>query len=171
MDCLRSFNFRVELISNISGGTELKQWTTGANQHFWQVSTLSTSTYNIEGYKNINVYGIDVLGTIQTQTNTIINGAIVNDWSIDVAVGGQRPIIGGSMAATNIYAVDLETAANKSFSIGKYTNSLKFASPYESVKFIQLGRTLAQGYGWETLAAVNLRWNLNFVVFYKFEGE
>lgn len=171
MDCLRSFNFRIELISNISGVSELKQWTTGVSQNFWQVSTLSTSTYNIEGYKNINVFGVDVLGTIQTQTNTVVNGVIVNDWSLDVTIGGQRPIIGGSMAATNVYAIDLQNPGNRSFSIGKFTNSLKLADPYESVRFIQIGKTLAQGIAYETLATVNLRYDLNFVVYYKFEGE
>jgi hypothetical protein len=171
MDCLRSFNFRIELINNISGATELKQWTTGPAQHFWQVSTLSTSTYNIEGFKNINVFGVDILGTVQTQTNTIVNGVIVNDWSLDVTLGGQRPIISGTMSPTNVYAIDLQTGTNRTFSIGKFTNSLKLASPYESVRFIQIGKTLAQGIGYETLATVNLRWDLNFVVYYKFEGE
>ena len=95
MDCLRSFSFAVDLINNVSGATNLKQWATSVGQHFWQASVGTSSTYNIQGFKNIDVYGVDVLGSIQTQTNTVINGVIVNDWLIDVIVNGQQPVVGG----------------------------------------------------------------------------
>lgn len=173
MDCLRSFNFGVDRISTISGA-DLKQWATGTAQHFWQISTPpgDTSTYNIQGFKNINVYGIDVIGSVQTQTNTAVDGVIVNDWFIDVLINGQQPLVGGNVtAAPNAYALDLSLPGNNSFELGRYSNSVKFASPYLSCKFIQLGGTLAQGIAYQTLGSVNIRWKMNFVVYYKFEDE
>lgn len=172
MECMRSFYFAVDLINNVTGATQLKQWATSAGQHFWQVSTGTSSTYNIEGFKNINVYGIDVVGSIQTQTNTVVNGAIVNDWSIDVLIGGQQPLVGASVTGSpNFYALDPIGAINRFFPMGKFSNSIRFESPFISTKFIQLGSTFAQGIGWETSGTVNLRWDLNFIVHYKFEGE
>lgn len=172
MDCLRSYSFGVDLITNVSGATDLKQWSTGAAQHFWQISTGTSSTYNIEGYKNINVYGIDLFGTVQTQTNILTGGAIVNDWAIDVKINGQGPRIGGFITGSpNFYAIDGEASYNLIFPLGKYTNSLRFGDAIESVKSIQLQKTYAQGNAWETLGNINLRYRLNFVVLYKFEGE
>lgn len=171
MDCLRSFNFSIDLIVNIPVGVQLKQWITGG-QHFWQAATIGTSRYNIEGFKNINVYGIDVIGTIETQTNIVGGAALVNDWSVDVTLGGQQPLVGGNiLGAPNYYALDISNPSNNIYALSKYSNSLRFASPYESVKFIELGQTMAQGFGYETVGFIILRWDLNFVVYYKFEGE
>jgi hypothetical protein len=171
MDCLRSFNFDVNTNTNLTGGN-VKTWATGSGNHFWSASAGTASTYNIEGYKNINVYGIDVIGSIQTLTTAGTGGVVVNDWSIDVLIGGQQPLIGANVTASpNYYSINATTPANRIFPIGKTSNSIKFGDPYESVKFIQLGSTYASGWGWETTGNVNLFWNLNFIVYYKFEGE
>lgn len=172
MDCMRSFSFAVDLINTVSGATDLKQWATSAGNHYWQVSTGTSSTYNIQGFKNINVYGIDVIGSIQTQTNVGINGAIVNDWMIEVDIDGQQPLVGGFITgAPNFYAIDTTNPVNNNYMLGRYSNSVKFATPYLSTKNIILGPTFAQGIAYQTLLALNLRWKMNFVVFYKFEDE
>jgi len=172
MECLRSFSFAVDLINNVSGAADLKQWATSVGNHYWQVSTGTSSTYNIEGFKNINVYGIDVIGSIQTQTNTAINGAIVNDWMIDVTIGGQQPLVGGTITGVpNYYVLDTTNPSNKIYQLGRFSTSVKFATPFVSTRTIQLGQTYAQGIAYQTLLALNLRWKLNFVVYYKFEGE
>jgi hypothetical protein len=175
MECLRSFSFSTNVIDTLTtGGSELKQWTTSAGNHYWQAITTDVianpSIYNIEGFKNIDVYGIDVIGDIQTQANIGINGVIVNDWSIDVSIEGQQPLIGGTTVG-GYYGIDSTLPDNNIFALGKYTNSLKLASPIISAKSITLGRTRAAGIAYQTAGAINLFWKVNFVVYYKFQGE
>lgn len=171
MDCLRSFSFRVNTNTNLSGGN-VKQWTTSAGNHYFSVNAGTASTYNIQGFKNIEVYGIDVLGTIQTLVGATNGGVIINDWSIDVLISGQQPLVGGTVTTSpNYYSIDATSPSNRIFSLSKFNNSLKLASPITSVQFIQLGSTYATGFGYQTLNDINLHWNLDFVVYYKFEGE
>jgi len=171
MDCLKSFSFKVTTNTTLTGGS-IKQWTTGPNQHFWSASAGTSSTYNIQGFKNINVFGVDVIGSVTTLTAAGTGGVIVNDWNIDVLLSGQQPLVGGNItAAPNYYSINATSPTNRIFPLGKFSNSVKLTDPITSVNFIQLGSTYAQGIGYETLGDVNLFWNLNFVVYYKFEGE
>jgi hypothetical protein len=173
MNCLRSFSFQTNIITTLSVGVDLKQWSIG-NNHYWQAYTqaaiASPSIYTIQGFKNVDVYGIDVIGDVQTQTNTIINGIIVDNWNIDISVNGQQPLVGG-VTTGGFYAIDSTLPDNNIFAIGKYTNSIKFASPITSAKSIVLGTTRASGTGYQSIGAVNLAYKVNFIVYYKFEGE
>jgi hypothetical protein len=170
MDCLRSFTINIDLLNNVTGASNLKQWNTAGGNHYWQVTTGTSSTFNIEGFKNINVYGIDVIGSIQTDATIPNDGVIVNNWSIDVQIGGQAPQVGSSITASpNFYNITAGT--NNFFALGQYTPSVKFASPFLSVPFIQFGSTFAQGIGYQTLGTVNLRMDLAFVVYYKFQED
>ena len=172
MDCLKSFSFAVNSINTITGAPDLKQWATGAAQHFWQVNTGTSSQYNIQGFKTLEIYGIDVLGSIQTQANIAINGVIVNDWQIDVLVGGQNPEVGATVTgAPNYYAIDINLPENRIYSLGRFNPSIKFESPITGTTFIQLQKTRAQGIAYETVGSVNLWTRLNLVVYYKFDGE
>ena len=171
MDCLRSFSFRINTNTTLSGA-DINQWVTGAAQHFWSAVTPSSSRYNIQGFKNINIFGVDVLGSVTTLPTAGTGKVIVNDWSLNVNLFGLQPLVGGNiLAAPNFYGINATTATNTVFPLSKFSNSLKLASPIESVQYIQLESTYAQGIGYETLGSVNLFWNLNFVVYYKFEGE
>lgn len=170
MDCLRSFNFRIDTNTNITTG--VKTWTTGGGGHYWAVNAGTSSTYNIQGYKNINVYGIEVVGAVQTLPTAGTGGVVVNDWTIDIFLDGVQPILGSNITSSpNFYSISNTSLGNKVFPIGKYNSNLQFGDPYESVKSIQILDTNASGFGWETLTNVNLFWNLNFIVYYKFEGE
>jgi hypothetical protein len=173
MDCLRSFSFSCNTIKTLStGGDDLKQWSIGLTNHYWQALFGTFSTYNIVGYKNVDIYGIDVIGTVQTQANIATNGIIVNDWNIEVRIGGIQPAIGASIGTgTNYYALDLTNSDNNRYNLGKYNNSVRFESPYSSTTFIQLEKTQAQGIGYQTAGTINIDLSLNFVVYYKFEGE
>jgi hypothetical protein len=171
MDCLRSFSFRVNTNTNLSG-VSISQWTTGANQHFWSATTPSSSQYNIQGFKNINVFGIDVIGSITTLPTAGTGKVIVNDWSLNVNLFGLQPLVGGNITASpNFYGISSTTPTNTVFPVGKFSNSVKLESPIESVQYVRLESTYAQGIGYETLNDINLFWNLNFIVYYKFEGE
>ena len=171
MECMRSFSFAIDLIQDVTGATQVKQWSTSAGNHYWQASVLNGSKYNIQGFKNIEVYGVDVLGSIQTQTNVGINGVIVNDWMIEVKLDGQQPLVGSVMSGPNTYAIDPTNPVNNTYMLGRFSNSARFETPYISAKSIEIGTTFAQGIAYQTLLALNLRWKLNFIVYYKFEGE
>lgn len=173
MDCLKSFNFQVDFDSTIIGA-DVKQWTVGVDQTFWSVTapTILTSTYNIQGFKNINIHHIDLIGSINTFTGSGVGGVLVNDWNIDVSLNGQIPSIGSNITAIpNFYGILNTTPANATFPMGKFCNRISFSSPYQSVRSIVLGRTNATGTGFQTAGSVNLYWNLNFIVHYSFEGE
>jgi hypothetical protein len=171
MDCLKSFSFRVATNGNYTTG--FKQWTVGLNNHYFAFTTGAVSSrYNIQGFKNIDVYGIDCVGTIQTLPNAPLGGVIVEDWAMDVFINGQQPLVGGNVTASpNFYSIDATTGNNNEFVLSKYNNSVKLVSPIKSVQYIELQSTQATGYGWQTLNDINIYWDLNFIVYYKFEGE
>jgi len=170
-ECLRSFNFATRTNSNFTG-TEIKTWITGG-QHCWSAEIGSySSIYNIQGFKNINVYGIQAIGQVGTLNGAPLGGVIVNDWTIDVTINGQRPLIGANVTVSpNSYSLSTTATNNRIFPISKYSNYVKFADPFQSVTSIELGGTTANGVGWQTLTNVNLLWQFNFIVYYKFEGE
>ena len=171
MDCLRSFSFATRQNSSLSGG-QIKQWFTGAAQHFWSSEFGGNSTIKIQGFKNIDIYGIDVIGSVQTLTSSATGGVIVNDWYMQVAIDGSLPLVSGeNQLAPNYWLIDSNGTINKSFALGKYTNSVKFATPFTSVKNISLLNLISQGTAYQTLTDINLNWDLNFVVYYKYEGE
>jgi hypothetical protein len=174
MECLKSFSFSTNLTSTFTTASgELKQWAIG-NNHYWQVRTNGAITlpsiYNISGFKNIEVFGIEAIGDIQTQQNIGIDGVLVENWTIDVSVNGQQPLVGGTTVG-GFYNIDSTLPDNNIFALGKYTNSVKFETPIISAKSIVLGITRASGIGYQTTGSINLSWKVNFVVYYKFEGE
>jgi hypothetical protein len=171
MECLKSFNFSASINTNLSG-TNVKTWISGGQHAFVAETPTFSSFYNIQGFKNINVFGIAAIGGINTLTTAPNGGVIVNDWSINVRINGQIPRIGANTSGPlNSYSLDTNAIYNNLFSIGKYSNKIEFGDPYQSVTSIELGSTTASGFGWQTLSNVNLVWLLNFIVYYKFEGE
>lgn len=174
MDCLRSFSFPINTIKTLTTASgDVKQWTTTAANHYWQAYFGTFSTFNIVGYKNVDIYGMELIGTVQSQTNIGTNGIIVNDWNLEVRIGGITPVIGSSIGTgTNYYNLDISTNSDYNrYNLGRYTNSVRFETPYSSTTFIQLEKTQAQGTGFETTGSINIDLNLNLVVYYKFEGE
>ena len=166
---MKSFSFGTSSIFTLTtGGSELKQWQIG-NNHYWQAFRDGLSSFIPTGFRSIDIYGVDVVGNVQTQANIGIDGVIVNDWSIDVQINGNQPLIGADIVG-GTYALDPTITDNRIFALGKYTNSVKFASPYSTAS-ISLTKLRASGIGFQTAGSINLYLKLNFVVFYKFEGE
>jgi hypothetical protein len=172
MECLKSFSFLINKTVNLTGA-DAKTWTTGTAQHFWAATTGAvSSTYNIEGFRNINVYGVDLVGTVQTLATAVSGQCIVNDWNIELVISGNQPLINSNITASpNYYNISNNSTNNNQFALGRFNNTLKFASPIESVKFFQLGTTTASGWGYNNSADINLFWNLNLVIYYDYEGD
>jgi hypothetical protein len=167
MECLRTFNFGAQKDQTFTGA-DVKTWTAGA-QEFFVVDAGVSSTYTIQGFKNINIYGIDIIGTIMTKPAGV-SGCVLEDWAVSVYMDGFAPSAVGSITGTNNWTIVNDDYANL-FNMGKYSNSIRFNSPWESVKKVQLLAIKANGYGGQFIGSVNLYWNLNFVFHYKYEGE
>jgi hypothetical protein len=63
MDCLRSFIVSIDQVTTFSG-TDVKTWFVGA-QEFWVVEKAGVSTFVPEGFKNIDIYGVDTPGDLK----------------------------------------------------------------------------------------------------------
>lgn len=170
MDCLRSFIVSIDQVTTFSG-TDVKTWFVGA-QEFWVVEKAGVSTFVPEGFKNIDIYGVDVIGNVSTQKAAGTGGVVVQDWGFELLIEGQLPLVSGSITTSpNFWNIQTTTTGTKTFALSKNTNSLKFADPIGSVKNINFEVLRAQGVGGQTAGVVSLDWDLSFVFFYKYEGE
>lgn len=170
MDCLQSFSFSSQANSNFTGG-QVKTWLAGA-QEFWAVDASLSSTFNVAGFKNINIHGVDVIGTFSTLNAAALGGCVIEDWGIQILLNGQIPLVSGNIVTSpNQWAISNSGAFAKIFEVSKFNSSFKLSSPFQSVQTIQLLNLRANGYGGQTTGNINLYWNLNFVFHYSYEGE
>lgn len=170
MDCLRSFIVSIDQVTTFSG-TDVKTWFVGA-QEFWVVEKAGVSTFVPEGFKNIDIYGVDVIGNVSTQKAAATGGVVVQDWGFEILIEGQLPLVSGTVTTSpNYWNIQTTTTGTRTFALSKNTNSLKFADPIGSVKNINFEVLRAQGVGGQTAGVVSLDWDLSFIFFYKYEGE
>jgi hypothetical protein len=171
MECLRSFNLFFSGQANWTG-SDVKTWFVGA-QEFWSYARSGAlSTYNVDGFKNINVYGLDLIGNIGTLPSAPAGGCIPSDWSVQIEVNGFVPIIGGSVEASpNGFNLDIDQTKIRFFDLGRFKPNFNLASPIESVKSIKIRNFRANGTGGQTSGNLNLQYGFNIIVYYKFEGE
>jgi hypothetical protein len=167
MDCLNSFSVLIRLQRGYStGGTNVKTWGSGSNLN-WQIREATTGTnLAIQGFKNIDMYGIKMLGLVYTDVGPN-DGAIVSDFGMNITFTGQAPLVSG-VSDNNFWPVTLN---NKSFVLSKYRNELNLESPISGVSNINFGVFSAQGVGAETNNSVTLDIDLEFIFYYKYEGE
>jgi len=166
MDCFKSFNFQVSGATTATG-SNLNAWGIATNYNFIYDSSPGSSTLDIQGFKNIDVYKLEVNGYIQSTLN--FEPGIITDWNFFVRVNGQNPIPSAIVNTTNNFGLSLEL--NPLIPIGKYQKSIEFISPINSVNSLQIENLWVQGRGAETNSLVNLNWTAVFTVIYKFEGE
>jgi hypothetical protein len=170
MDCLRSFIVSIDQVTTFSG-TDVKTWFVGA-QEFWVVEKAGVSTFVPEGFKNIDIYGVDIIGNVSTQKAAATGGVVVQDWGFEILIEGQLPLVSGTVTTSpNYWNIQTTTTGTRTFALSKNTNSLKFSDPIGSVKNINFEVLRAQGVGGQTAGVVSLDWDLSFIFFYKYEGE
>jgi len=169
MDCLRSFTFISSANESIVA-PNIDTWGL-APQNYWLAnSSAGTSTFNIQGFKNVNIHSIEASGEVSCLLNTGFS-VLVNDWSFYVQINGQNPLVSGNITASpNRFSIQTQ-GTNPNFSLSKYNPKIEFADPIESARSIQITGFKASGIGAESLTTVNLAWNLNFVVYYSYEGD
>jgi len=168
MDCLRSFTINISQNRTFTDtATNLKQWGTVGNYH-WIVTQQGVSVFNIQGFKKIDLYGIEMLGNIQTTIGPNDAG-IVLDYVFQIGVGGTIPLISGAVQGSpNFWTINPNIGQ---FDLGKYSNKIYFESPFSGCSSISFTALSVQGQNSETLNSVNLDIGLQFKFIYKYEGE
>lgn len=169
MNCLRSFNFISSGSQNLSGA-DIDTWSNGLHNFFIAQRPAGISTFNIQGFKNINIYAIEVQGIVASGINTN-NSVIINDWSFFISVQGQNSLVSGlTVGSPNPYNIAIQPT-DVEFSLAKYSPKFTFLDPVKSAKSIKILGLKADGLGAENLLAVNLTWSVNFIAYYNYEGE
>jgi hypothetical protein len=170
MECLRSFIVSIDQVTSFSG-TDVKTWFVGA-QEFWVVEKAGSSFFYPQGFKNIDIYGVDVVGHVMTQKAAVAGGCVVTDWAFEILIAGTLPLASGRIETSpNYWNIQTSTVGTSTFALSKNTNSLKFADPISGVKNINFEVLRAQGTGGQTTGIISLDWDLSFVFYYKYEGE
>jgi hypothetical protein len=166
---MRSFNFLSSGQANFVGA-DVKTWVSGT-ETFWAFERNGSSTFSIQGFKNVNIHCIHLIGNIGTQTTPVLGGCIPTDWSATILINGQLPIIGNTIPALNDFNFNASSPNANNFKLGRFNPKVVFESPFQSVTSIQLLSLSANGTGAQTAGNLNLQYFLNFVVYYNFEGE
>jgi hypothetical protein len=173
MDCLKSFNFNAKVQGYVisSVGTTIKTWTLGVQEYF-VFDAPGTSVFNVAGFKNINIFGCKVVGNVQANIANVTSGCVLEDWNILVRLNGQSPLISGTVdPLSNFWSLTTSGNEANTFELGRYTPSINFNSPFQSVTSIEIIGIKGQGYGGQTLGSIVLDIDLNFVFDYQYEGE
>ena len=172
MDCLRSFNFSIANQSNYGLAQGFLYWQIGT-QHFWtlDIPSATGSKYNIQGFKNINIFKIEITGDINSSPQLATFQCLVQNWSLGVEIVGQNSSSAGSvLASPNIYGMT-EQPTNPFVRFSKFQNSICFETPIQSAKEINIKNLFVDGIANQAVASAQIGYVINFTVFYKYEGE
>jgi len=169
--CVRqSFQININQAKNLTG-TSLKTWGTVGNRNWaYLEDDTNNSMYQIEGFKNINLFSVEMVGMVQTNVfDATSAGCIVNDFGMFLNLNGLIPSVSGSINPTpDFYQIN---PTFKDLCLTKFTNKLTFTSPIQSIRSITFRNFNAQGIAAENLTSISLRYNLTFIFTYEYEGE
>ena len=174
MECMKSFSIKiVQSVLAGSNGT-CRTWGT-PGQYLWSaaiVPSAQNSFYNMEGFKNVDIYGVSVVGAIIGNATSPNKCAVVTDWSFQIGLDGTNPLISGSKVVSPDGYNIITSGVNLDYvNLSKNNNVINFASPIGSVKQIVFDTIFCQGIGAEFLNDVAVSYNLYFTFYYKYEGE
>lgn len=169
MDCLRSFSFKISG-NETTALVEFATWG-AAPQNYWQYSSTNpNSSTTITGFKNINIYSVEMIGQVDSTLGTG-NLVLVKDYSFNVTLNnGQNAIPTGTISGTNGYNMTFEPISPL-FCLSKFNPKISFETPVQSSNEIIISAFRANGIGAQNLLALNLSWNLTFVINYLYEGD
>ena len=165
MDCYKNFTLSLGNTYTFSTpGTDVKTWGLAPNL-YWNCENNLPSQKNITGFKNINIYQVKMIGNVFSTLGA--NSAIVEDFRFGILLNGQTSIIGGTISPNGYGLVDTTSL----FFLSKYNSQFLIPDGSQSVTDVQIISFYAQGYGAENAGIVSLRLDLDFIFYYKFEGE
>ena len=172
MECMRSFNFSITNQSNYGLAQGFLYWQIGT-QHFWtlDIPGSQSSKYIIQGFKNINIFKIEMVGDVRSSPQFAPFNCIVQNWNIGVQVIGQNSQSTGIVqTAPNDYSM-FEQPLNPAFMLSKFQNSISFPSPIQSAREINIGSLYADGIANNTATSAQISYGITFTIYYKYEGE
>ena len=167
MDCLKSFYINIDN-STLWVSPDAETWGPVTDLN-WFVRNNGISTFNIQGYKNINLYSVEMVGSCFYDPSQINGECVVKNYGFFLVLNGQVPEVSGVVtAAPNVWAINpLETE----LALTQFQNKLDFASPIQSLKSVVFNSFFASGTGAILANNIALRTNLTFIFKYKYEGE
>ena len=172
MECLRNFSLTINGFNNYTAlSGDFTVW--GAPLNFSIIDTRS-SIFDIQGFKNINIFGIDMVGNVSSAYGPAPRtlNANVKDFEMAVLLNGTIPLPIGIIGATNTFPIILNNSAIQQTSVlSKYKPSVKFESPIQSVQSITLQNFKVFGDHVQNAGQVNMGYFLQFVFYYEYEGE
>jgi hypothetical protein len=169
--CLKSFNI---VISNSYTfiAPEVKTWVTNGNQNFGFISDGLQSTFDIEGFQKIDLYGVQVNGIVAGNKSASIGQVIVQDWNFKLFVVGSESVVSGKvLTGSNFWNLNYNNTSSRNLFLGKYKSEINFLSPIMGVSQIVFDGLEANGYNALTANTASLNYNLTFTFYYKYEGE
>jgi len=173
MDCLRSFSLTIiDQNTYTAASSALTVWSHGQN-HSYAIYSTDSSTFLIQGFKNINVFKVDMIGNVSSAYGNAprIDNANANDFEIGVQLVGQLPQPIGVIGSPNDLPIISNTFIEQIYTLSKYKTSVEFSTPIQSVKSISFYDFKAFGNNLENLAQVKMGYQLQFIFYYQFEGE
>ena len=173
MDCLRSFALTIiDQNTYTAASSALTVWSHGQN-HSYAIYSTDSSTFLIQGFKNINVFKVDMIGNVSSAYGSAprVDNANANDFEIGVQLVGQLPQPIGVIGSPNDLPIISNTFIEQIYTLSKYKTSVEFSTPIQSVKSISFYDFKAFGNNLENLAQVKMGYQLQFVFYYQFEGE
>ena len=167
---MRSFNFFLSGAFNFPAANGFESWSIGG-QNFWCFAPPNTpSNYKVQGYKNINIYGVELGGDITTDNAPGGFQCLVENYSVQLQIMGQNSVIGGVFVGPNGFSLSTQ-AINPIFKVSKYLPKMNFATPIQSSTEIIFSSLKADGIANESLISAQININLSLTFFYKYEGE
>jgi hypothetical protein len=164
MECMNQAQFFVNdttLYTAASG--EFKSWSPNS----WVVkSTANEYIFNIQGFKNVNLYGIKILADVQSGINGSSQG-IVTDYNFRCYLTAQYPEVSGTFTTNTYSAKTIPTF----LSLSKYHDHVNFVEPIKSFSSIRFIVFSAQGINSALSTEISLDINMNLYLYYKYEGE
>lgn len=166
MENCRSFTLNINQGFNFTGAS-VTTWNPAGVQFPWSVyDTTRTSDFNLEGFKNIEIYGFSLIGVVYPNRTPGNNQALIQDWGVLLTIDGTPNLINGFFG-TNTFAV---TQGSKKVLLSKNLNNYYLNDPFLSVKKITVSALLANGIQYE-VTSIDLVYELSIIVYYKYEGE
>jgi len=167
MECLNQFQFfLLEGVTYTTAGSTLSTYTSGTNVVFTAEKGLDSNNFKVQGFKNINLYGIKLSLAIVNQITNSDQG-IIEDYNFAITFSGQIPSISGVF---NPNGLSINPNVGEVY-LGKYNNQLMFAEPIKSCNDISINALSLQGYSPQSLTSLSLYIKGQIIFFYKYEGE
>jgi hypothetical protein len=166
---MKSFTLNINQ-NFIFNNTLFTEWNTAGTVLPWTMfdgSATRKSDFFVQGFKNIDVYGVSMVGTVYPLLAPAQKQALVEDWGVNVLLEGTVPLVNGFFG-TNTFSA---TQGARNVFLSKYQNEFKLIDPIQSVQKISIGALTASGIQNESGLSVDLTFEIALIIYYKLEGE